>query len=94
MKVRVTINQAPIVLDEIVEGRSEEELFQKFRDAATAQAPFMIKLAMKTMSDQALRKQVIESYNYKFKANEPIPADAREFIAFGERAGFVKRLGD
>lgn len=92
MKIRVTINETPIHIDEIVEGSSEEELFQLFRQGAAARAPFLLKMALKTLSDAELRRQVVQSYNHKFGAKEPIPATAREFIEFGERAGFVTRL--
>jgi hypothetical protein len=92
MKVRVTINEGPIRIDEVIEGASEDDLFLKFRNEAASRAPFMVKLAMKTMSDATIRQQIVQSYNHKFKANEPIPATAREFIDFGERVGFVKRI--
>lgn len=92
MKIRVTINQAPIHIDEVLEGASEDDLFRKFREEAASRAPFFVKMAMKTMSDQALRQKIVESYNHKFKASEPVPSTAKEFIAFAERVGFVKRL--
>jgi hypothetical protein len=92
MKIRVTINEGPIKLDEVFEGSSDEELFRKFKDGAAARAPFVIKMAMKGMSDKALCQQVVESYNHKFGTKEPVPSCAQEFIAFGERAGFLKRI--
>jgi hypothetical protein len=92
MKIRVTINEAPIHIDEVIEGSSEEELFQVLRKGATSRAPLLLKMAIKTISDAAIRQQVVASYNHKFKANEPVPSTAKEFIAFGERAGFVTRL--
>ena len=92
MKIRVTINEGPIQVDEVLEGASEDELFGKFRQGATARAPFLLKMAMKTMSDDALRQKVVESYNHKFRATEPLASTATEFIAFGERAGFITRI--
>jgi hypothetical protein len=92
MKIRVTIKQGPIDIDEVIEGNTEDEIFHKFRQGAVARAPFLLKMAIEGMSDQAIRQQVVASYNNKFKANEPIPSTAKEFIAFGERAGFVKQL--
>lgn len=92
MKIRVTINQAPIHIDEVIEGVSEDDLFQKLRAGAASRAPLLLRMAMKSMSDQTIRQQVVASYNQKFKAQEPVPTTAKEFIAFGERAGFVTRL--
>lgn len=92
MKIRVTIHQDPIHVDEIIEGSSEDDLFRKFREGATSRAPFFLKMAMKSMSDQALRQKMVEGYNHKFKVNESIPTTAQEFIAFGERVGFVTRV--
>lgn len=92
MKIRVTINEGPISIDEVLEGTSEDDLFRQFREGAASRAPFLLKMALKTMSDQALRQQVVAAYNQKFKANEPVPSSAKQFIAFGERAGFVTRV--
>ncbi|MBW3635460.1 MAG: hypothetical protein KY445_03205 [Armatimonadetes bacterium] len=92
MKIRVTIHLDPIHIDEILEGATEDDLFRKFREEAASRAPFFIKMALKTMSDQTIREKVVESYNHKFKAREPVPANAKEFIAFGERVGFVTRV--
>ena len=91
MKIRISITE-PIRIDETIEGDSDDELFQKFRAGATSRAPLLLKMALKTMSDQSLRAQIIGAYNQKFKAQEPVPLSASEFIAFGERAGFVTRL--
>ena len=92
MKIRVTINEAPIQVDEEIQGSSEDDVFHKFRDGAAARAPFAVKLAMKAMSDQALREKIVGAYNKKFGASEPVPSSAKEFLTFGERAGYVKRL--
>lgn len=92
MKIRVTINEGPLHIDEVIEGASEDDLFHKFREGAASRAPFLVKMAMKSMSDQAIRQKVVESYNHKFKASEPVPSTAKEFIAFGERVGFVTRV--
>lgn len=92
MKIHVTINQAPIHVDETLEGASEDELFQKLRAGAASRAPLLLRMAMKSMNDQAIRQQVVATYNQKFKAQEPVPTTAKEFIAFGERAGFITRI--
>lgn len=92
MKIRIVINEGPIRVDEVIEGNSEDDLFRKVRAGATARAPFLLKLALKSMSDSAIRQKVVEGYNQKFHANEPIPTTAKGFIAFGERAGFVTRI--
>jgi hypothetical protein len=92
MKIRIKINHAPIHVDEVLEGESEDELFRQFREQAASRAPFLLKMALKTMSDGVIRQKVVEGYNHKFGASEPIPATAQEFIAFGERSGFVERI--
>ncbi len=92
MKIRVTINVEPIHIDEVIEASSEDEILQKFRRGAEKRAPLLVKLAMRSMSDEALLRQIVQSYNHKFEANEPIPSTAKEFIAFGERVGFFTRL--
>ncbi|HEX8464526.1 MAG TPA: hypothetical protein VF627_07895 [Abditibacterium sp.] len=92
MKIRVTINQKPIQFDEILEADSDEALFRKLRETAAARAPFLVRMAMKSLSDNAIRQQIVERYNQKFGKSEPIPTSATEFLAFGERAGFVQRL--
>jgi hypothetical protein len=92
MKVRVRVNVANVNVDETVEGASEEELVAKVRREVEARAPFLARVAIRAMDDRALWRRVVEAHNSRTGAGEPAPDTAREFLEFGERAGYVTWL--
>jgi hypothetical protein len=93
MKVRVQVDADGIRVDEVVEGSSEEEIARQLRGRVEARAPFLVRMALRTMDDQALWRKIVEMHNKRTGAAEPVPATAGEFLAFGERAGYATRLG-
>src|SRR5437773_1900553 len=92
MRVRVQLKIDKVQVDEVVEGRSEADITRQLRAGLEARAPFLVRLALRTMDDRTLWRRVVELHNRKFGAAEPSPATAAEFIAFGERNGYVTRL--
>jgi hypothetical protein len=63
-----------------------------FRKQVESKVSFAIKLVLKTLDDQSFFKRVVETHNKKFGAQESAPSTAEQFLAFGERAGYVTRL--
>jgi len=92
MKVRIKINVENVHVDEVVEGDSDAAIAAELRRQLEARSPFMVRLVLGTMSDQALWRKVVEMHNHRHRTNEPTPNTAAEFLAFGERVGYVERL--
>lgn len=92
MKVRVRVEVGGVRVDETLEGRDEEEIARKLRAELERRAPFAARLVLRTMDDRALWRKVVEMHNNRAGGAEPVPASAREFLAFAERAGYVTRL--
>lgn len=92
MRVRVKVDIEKVHVDEVVEAPDEEGVVRELRNRLAARAPFAVKLALRAMSDQALWRRVVEMHNKAAGAQEPVPTDAREFLAFAERAGYVTRV--
>ncbi len=92
MRVRVRVNVGGVSVDEVVEGATEEEVTARMRSGLESRAPFLVKMALRGMDDRALWRKVAEMHNSRTGEREPAPASAAEFLAFGERAGYVTRL--
>lgn len=92
MKVRIQVKVDRVQVDEVVEGSSEADIARKMRREVEARAPFLVRLAIRAMDDRSLWRRVVEMHNRKFGVQEPFPDTAAEFIAFGERNGYVTRL--
>jgi hypothetical protein len=92
MKVRVQVNVANINVDEVVEGASDAEVVSQLRRKLEARAGFLQRLVIKALPDPALWAKVVEHHNEHHGTQEPAPNSAAEFLAFGERAGYITRL--
>ena len=92
MKVRVKINVANIHLDEVIEGASEDAIVSQLRKLLEKRANFAQRLIYSGQATPTRRWARLETYE-KFGAQEPSPRTASQFFAFGERAGYLTRLG-
>ena len=93
MKIHLKLDVQNVQVDEVVEADSEEAINHELRRRLEARAPFMVRLVLGTMTDPALWRKIVDLHNQRTGAREPAPTTAAEFLAFGERAGYVERLG-
>jgi hypothetical protein len=92
MKVRIQVNVSGLQVDEVVEGAAPDDIVKQLRKKVEARANFVQRLALRAMPDTALWARVVEMHNKQAGTHEPAPATAEEFLAFGERAGYLTRL--
>lgn len=93
MKVRVKVDIESMSIDEVIEGSNESEVVKKMRDELTKRANFAQRLVLRALPDQTLWAKIVDMHNTKRGDSERAPTTPAQFLAFGERAGYVTKLG-
>jgi len=92
-KVRVQVSEGEIHVDQVIEGATDEEVVAGLRDELIRKAGFLKGAVIRAIPEEALWGRIVEAYNSRHGKSEPPPQTASDFLAFGERAGYVTRLG-
>ncbi|WP_189006737.1 hypothetical protein [Deinococcus roseus] len=92
MKFQVNIQTDQVQVNESITGENESDIWKQARKELERRAPFLVRAAIKLMSDQSLWSRITGYINEKHNLHEPVPNTAEEFMALGIRTGYITRL--
>ena len=91
MKVRVQIQHDTLKLDEIVEGKTLEDIVATAKSKTATKLPFALRLGVNAMPPHIFMQEIVRRYNAEVKPNPPVPIPntAQEFLDTAVKLGFV-----
>ena len=90
MKLRIDIEN----VHEEIEAPTAEVALSKVKAEAAARAPWMLRGAIKAMSDLGFAGEAVKMHNRKNGASDAAPANAQEFLDWAQSHGYVSQLPD
>ncbi len=92
MKVRVAFKTPDIHVDEVVEGRTSDEVVNRIKQGVAKRVGLALRLVINAMSPVAFAQEVVRRYNDLMRKALPLPASSDEFLKLGEQEGIVTVL--
>ena len=90
MKIQIDIQD----VHEQLEAASPEEVLKKVKGEAASRAPFLLRSAIKAMSDLKFAEEAVKHHNRNAGHNDPTPQTAQAFLDWSVARGYVKILED
>lgn len=88
MKIQIDIQN----VHEQMEATSAEEILKRFKVEAASRAPFLLRGAIKAMSDLKFAEEAVKHHNRSSGHTDPAPASAQAFLDWSVSRGYVKIL--
>lgn len=88
MKIQIDIQD----VHEQLEAGSSEEILKRVKTEAASRAPFLVRGAIKAMSDLKFAEEAVKHHNRSTGHNDPTPATAQAFLDWSVARGYVKIL--
>lgn len=88
MKIKIDIQD----IHETLEASDAASMLHRVKEEATSRAPFLIKMAIRSMSDLGFAAKAVEHHNAKAGTNDVAPASAQAFLDWAVLRGYVTIL--
>lgn len=88
MKIQIDIQN----VHEQLEADSAEEILKRVKAEAASRAPFLLRGAIKAMSDLKFAEEAVKHHNRTSGHSDPPPATAQSFLDWSVARGYVKIL--
>ena len=89
MKIRVSINQQGMEVNEVFSGNNADEVVGAIKARVAKELNFALRIIVKGMSNLSFAQEVVKRYNESNNKNIPIPASCDEFLSTAQHEGLA-----
>ncbi|HEV2471862.1 MAG TPA: hypothetical protein VGS41_04310 [Chthonomonadales bacterium] len=90
MRVRVHIDQEGYYIDQVFEGRTEDEVLGSVKRRVARDLPFALRIAVSSIGNVAFAQEVVRRYNDRMNTTYPSPRSSAEFLKLAEEIGMAE----
>jgi hypothetical protein len=89
MKAHVNVTLEGIVVNEMFEGTSADEVVGKMKARVARELPFAMKMVVNSMSNLMFTQEVVRRYNDFKKLTLPLPNSCEAFLTLAQEQGLA-----